>query len=407
VVLGSYYMTRERRFARGEGRVFASPEEVERAYDTGEVDLHARVKVRMPSRPLEKRIVEQLPELQDAHLVVGVDVAGRNEVWHVHRGGVDRFVDEGGPIQLGEFAALGGDAAVVLSKPGRTVEIDPSGEPALYFDLAHIDQPTGDPAAFEGRSTGIGNLEAFRKQGKMVFLSSYQTESVTGWAASQAVVPKKGTVREEQLDDLAVWIYELPEIRGAQRVVATVHPRVATNSAGEPMVDARFNVARRMRQLQAAMALLRENFQDNLTMVVAPGGFFGFDNILPVWTEDHEENVVEAHGELVDTTVGRVMFYSIVPSALPFSLVDRPMSKKALGELIDRCYRRTTSCASGSAWRPKPGSPSASTTWRSHIRRPRSWSRRSTVSGRPRPSTTTVSSPRARSTTRWSTSGRR
>jgi DNA-directed RNA polymerase subunit beta' len=33
------------------------------------------------------------------------------------------------------------------------------------------------------------------------------------------------------------------------------------------------------------------------------------------------------------------MFYSIVPSDLPFSLVDRPMSKKALGELIDRCYR--------------------------------------------------------------------
>src|SRR5690606_806206 len=44
VVLGSYYMTRERAFGLGEGRVFSSPEEVERAYDAGEVDLHAKVK---------------------------------------------------------------------------------------------------------------------------------------------------------------------------------------------------------------------------------------------------------------------------------------------------------------------------------------------------------------------------
>jgi DNA-directed RNA polymerase beta' subunit len=339
VVLGSYYMTRERRFARGEGQTFASPEEVERAYDTGEVDLHARVKVRMPSRPLEMRIVEQLPQLQDAHLVVGVDVGGLNEVWHVHRGGVDRFTDEGGPIQLGEFAALGGDATVVLSRPGRSVEVDPSDDTALFFDLAHLDQPSGRSSAFKGRSTGIGELKAFREQGKMAFLCSYRSKPVKGWAKVLAAVPKKGAVKEVQLEDLAVYVYELPEIRGAQRVVATMHPRAETDAKGEPLVDARFNVAHRMRQLQAAVAMLREDYRDTLTMVVTPAGFFGFHNILPVWTEDHEENVVEAHGELVDTTVGRVLFYSIVPSALPFSLVDRPMSKKALGELIDRCYR--------------------------------------------------------------------
>ncbi|RME25048.1 MAG: hypothetical protein D6798_09820 [Deltaproteobacteria bacterium] len=44
-------------------------------------------------------------------------------------------------------------------------------------------------------------------------------------------------------------------------------------------------------------------------------------------------------GDLVDTTVGRVLFYDIVPRAVPFSMVNRPLNKKALGELIDRCYR--------------------------------------------------------------------
>ena len=65
IVLGLYYLTRERRFARGEHvpgslaldkkgnltghmiGVFASREEVRMAYDAGEIDLHARIKVRV------------------------------------------------------------------------------------------------------------------------------------------------------------------------------------------------------------------------------------------------------------------------------------------------------------------------------------------------------------------------
>ena len=47
VVLGLYFMTRERVNAKGEGTVFSSPTEARCAYDTGMVDLQARVKVRM------------------------------------------------------------------------------------------------------------------------------------------------------------------------------------------------------------------------------------------------------------------------------------------------------------------------------------------------------------------------
>jgi DNA-directed RNA polymerase subunit beta' len=47
MVLGLYYMTRERPLARGEDKFFSSPEQVRIAYDHGEVDLHAKVTVRM------------------------------------------------------------------------------------------------------------------------------------------------------------------------------------------------------------------------------------------------------------------------------------------------------------------------------------------------------------------------
>ena len=47
VVLGLYYMTRERVDARGTGMAFADVAEVHRAFQCGAIDLHARIKVRI------------------------------------------------------------------------------------------------------------------------------------------------------------------------------------------------------------------------------------------------------------------------------------------------------------------------------------------------------------------------
>ena len=47
VVLGLYYMTREKVNAKGEGMYLQNPWEAEKAYRTGEAELHARVKVRI------------------------------------------------------------------------------------------------------------------------------------------------------------------------------------------------------------------------------------------------------------------------------------------------------------------------------------------------------------------------
>ncbi|GHC37461.1 DNA-directed RNA polymerase subunit beta' [Aidingimonas halophila] len=60
VVLGLYYMTREKVNAKGEGMVFANLKEVERAFGTQNVSLHARVKV---------RLTEHLPESEGGDLV--------------------------------------------------------------------------------------------------------------------------------------------------------------------------------------------------------------------------------------------------------------------------------------------------------------------------------------------------
>lgn len=48
VVLGLYYLTRERVNAKGEGKLFCSPEEAQNFYEGGYVDIHAKVKIRIP-----------------------------------------------------------------------------------------------------------------------------------------------------------------------------------------------------------------------------------------------------------------------------------------------------------------------------------------------------------------------
>ena len=50
VVLGLYYMTRERADAKGTGMRFSDVSEVHRAFETGAVDLHARIRVRVDAR---------------------------------------------------------------------------------------------------------------------------------------------------------------------------------------------------------------------------------------------------------------------------------------------------------------------------------------------------------------------
>ncbi|OGP30254.1 MAG: DNA-directed RNA polymerase subunit beta' [Deltaproteobacteria bacterium GWC2_42_11] len=47
IVLGLYYLTRERYGAKGEGRVFSSPEEVRVVYDAGDIDLQTVIEVKI------------------------------------------------------------------------------------------------------------------------------------------------------------------------------------------------------------------------------------------------------------------------------------------------------------------------------------------------------------------------
>ena len=56
IVLGLYYLTRDRFFKKGEGKIFSGPEEVRRAYDAKEVDLHARIRMRLNGQMVDTTV---------------------------------------------------------------------------------------------------------------------------------------------------------------------------------------------------------------------------------------------------------------------------------------------------------------------------------------------------------------
>ncbi|HEY5646533.1 MAG TPA: DNA-directed RNA polymerase subunit beta', partial [Pseudomonadales bacterium] len=54
--------------------------------------------------------------------------------------------------------------------------------------------------------------------------------------------------------------------------------------------------------------------------------------------EDEQGNVQTVRS-LYDTTVGRALFYQVVPKLMPFEMVNKPLDKKAISNLINTCYR--------------------------------------------------------------------
>ncbi|MGF1738670.1 DNA-directed RNA polymerase subunit beta' [Photobacterium satsumensis] len=93
VVLGLYYMTREKINAKGEGMYLAGPAEAEKAYRTGNAELHARVKVRITQFVKS----EQGDMVEDTTLID--TTVGRAMLWTI--------VPKGLPYTLVNTEALG------------------------------------------------------------------------------------------------------------------------------------------------------------------------------------------------------------------------------------------------------------------------------------------------------------
>ncbi|EPY2304283.1 DNA-directed RNA polymerase subunit beta' [Clostridium sporogenes] len=86
MVLGSYYLTMDKDGVKGEGKVFSCPEEVLMAYQCKEVDIHAKIKVRL-KKVIDGEIIEGIIETTPGKIIF-------NESIPQDLGYIDRTIPE-------------------------------------------------------------------------------------------------------------------------------------------------------------------------------------------------------------------------------------------------------------------------------------------------------------------------
>ena len=228
VVLGLYYMTRERVNARGEGRVFADYNEVHRAYVTGEAHLHARVKVR-----IHEVVITDNGEREERTAILDTTV-GRALLWDI--------VPEGIPYDMVNkpmvkraisqiinqcYRAVGLKATVVFADQLMYTGYEYSTRSGASIGVNDFEIPGEKAALIEGAETEVKQIEVQHRQGLVTQGEKYN-KVIDIWSRANDLISKfmmqgisKETVinrdgEEEQQDSFnSVYVYADSGARGS------------------------------------------------------------------------------------------------------------------------------------------------------------------------------------------------
>ena len=117
VVLGLYYLTLKEEDSKGAGMIFANPDELQRAYDTGKVGLHALIKVRLSETVTDMQTGHTQTELRLVETTVGRTVLYGQVPAGMPFSLVDKVLDKKSISQLVDdcYRRLGLKKAVVFA----------------------------------------------------------------------------------------------------------------------------------------------------------------------------------------------------------------------------------------------------------------------------------------------------
>jgi DNA-directed RNA polymerase subunit beta' len=179
IVLGAYYLTRERRFARGEGMVFGSFAEVRAAYDAGVADLQAGVTVRHKGERVRTTVGRVL--LYD---IVPKDIrfALVNKV--LDKKSLGQLVNE-------VYRTVGNKATVLLSDRLRTLGYQFATQAGISICIDDMRTPDIKDELIEAAQGDVGE-----------FLRQYQEGLITDGERYNKVVDRWAQVTERISEEL-------------------------------------------------------------------------------------------------------------------------------------------------------------------------------------------------------------
>ena len=189
IVLGLYYMTRERPFARGEyaggeksgnfSGIYASVAEVRRAFDAGEVELHAKIKARIDGKLVETTVGRVL--VYEVLPGDGIDFSLVNRV--LTKKALSELIDSC-------YRAERNKATVLLADHLRTLGFDMARESGISICMADMLIP---PAKAKILETAQADVEAVMEQYQEGLITDGEryNKIVDIWAASSDSVAKE------------------------------------------------------------------------------------------------------------------------------------------------------------------------------------------------------------------------
>jgi len=181
IVLGCYYMTRERPGVRGEGMVFASSEEVRRAYDAGVLEIHAAIQVRMQGEKVETttgRILlrEIVPEEIPFEII--------NQV--MDKKALGELIDQA-------YRLMGNKATVILADQLRTLGYFHATRAGVSISIGDMQIPADKDAIIDEAGGQVREIEQQYQEGLITDGERYN-KVIDIWAqATESVATSMGS----------------------------------------------------------------------------------------------------------------------------------------------------------------------------------------------------------------------
>jgi DNA-directed RNA polymerase subunit beta' len=229
IVLGCYYMTREQPGVRGAGMRFSGPDEVRIAFDAGEVDLHAPVKVRLDGKVVDTavgRIIlkEIVPDDIPFEII--------NQV--MDKKALGELIDQA-------YRRLGNKATVILADRLRTIGYEYATRAGISICIDDMQIPSDKEKFISAANVAVQEIEQQYQEGLITDGERYN-KVIDIWANCTE------QVATQMLDGLATDVYI--DDKGEKRNVPSFNPIYMMADSGAR------GSAQQMRQLAGMRGLM-------------------------------------------------------------------------------------------------------------------------------------------------------
>ncbi|MBD9096048.1 MAG: DNA-directed RNA polymerase subunit beta', partial [Haemophilus parainfluenzae] len=272
VVLGLYYMTREKVNGKGEGMLLQDPREAEKAYRTGEAELHSRVKVR-----ITEYVKNEAGEFEEKTTLTDTTI-GRAILWMI--------APKGMPYSL--FNQTLGKKAIskLINEAYRRLGLK---EAVMFAD--HIMYTGFAYAARSGSSVGIDDMVIPEKKYEIISAAEAEVAEIQEQFQS-------GLVTAGERYNKVIDIWAAANERVAKAMMENLSQEEVINREGNPEKQASFNSifmmadsgargsVNQIRQL-AAMRGLMADTQDRTVEIPIRANFREGLNVLEYFISSH------------------------------------------------------------------------------------------------------------------------